>query len=103
MRSLVAASPRKASWMRYCIAPGLMRPGRRNTLDYGGPRAREVVMLEHLDEIDWDGLTHAYGNAGDIPELIRALASRDPDDRENAIDALYDALCHQVCTIYEAT
>ena len=32
-------------------------------------------MLEGLDAVEWAQLTHAYGAAVDVPELIRALTS----------------------------
>lgn len=60
-------------------------------------------MLERLDDIEWDQLTHAYGQAGEIPARIRALQSSDPADWVEAIGDLYDALCHQMCSIYPAT
>jgi hypothetical protein len=60
-------------------------------------------MLEGLSAITWDNLTHAYGPAGDVPDMIRALASPDPEEWVNALDGLYATLCHQRCTVYEAT
>ena len=59
-------------------------------------------MLAGLDEIDWAGLEHAYGPAGDVPGLIRALASTEPDERERARHALYGNVFHQGSR-YEAT
>jgi hypothetical protein len=32
-------------------------------------------MLEGLDAINWQQLTHAYGPATDVPDLIRKLTS----------------------------
>jgi hypothetical protein len=32
-------------------------------------------MLENLDQVDWDRLTHAYGPAGEVPGWIRELTS----------------------------
>src|SRR4051794_22296563 len=55
-------------------------------------------MLEHLDEIPWEGLTGAYGPATAVPRFLRLLASFDPDEREGAIAALYMGICHQQCT-----
>ncbi len=60
-------------------------------------------MLEGLPAIDWDNLTHAYGQAGNIPALIRGLASPDPEEWVGALSGLYDTLCHQTCTVYQAT
>ena len=53
-------------------------------------------MLEGLDDIEWDRLTHAYGQADGIPARIRALRSSDPADWVQAISDLYDALCHSL-------
>lgn len=44
---------------------------------------------------DWGMLTHAYGNASDVPEQIRALASADPAVREDALWKLYCNIFHQ--------
>ncbi len=60
-------------------------------------------MLEGLNDIDWDRLTHAYGPAGEIPSTIRMLQSDDPAEWVGAMSDLYDALCHQMCSIYPAT
>ncbi len=60
-------------------------------------------MLEGLDAIDWENLTHAYGQAAGIPERIHLLTSPDPNKWVNAMSDLYDALCHQMCSVYPAT
>ena len=60
-------------------------------------------MLEELPAIDWASMTHAYGPAGDIPTRIQRLTSNDPEVWVGAISGLYDTLCHQMCTVYEAT
>jgi HEAT repeat protein len=59
-------------------------------------------MLEKLDTIDWGNLSHAYGEASDVPEIIRALTSDDAEIREEAIDELHGNIWHQG-TVYEAT
>jgi hypothetical protein len=59
-------------------------------------------MLEGLDAINWEQLTHAYGEATNVPEMLRGLASPDRDERENALDGLFWSIHHQG-TIYEAT
>ncbi|MEL6308363.1 MAG: hypothetical protein AAFQ52_09485, partial [Chloroflexota bacterium] len=59
-------------------------------------------LFRGLDAIDWDNLTHAYGSAKDIPQLLRDLVS---DDDEVSKQASYDSfgnIWHQG-TIYEAT
>jgi hypothetical protein len=62
------------------------------------PSDRLRVVLTDLDEVDWAGLTHAYGPADDVPELLRDLAGGDDD----ALYALYGNIWHQG-TVYEAT
>jgi hypothetical protein len=59
-------------------------------------------MLENLDKISWKKLKHAYGEAADVPGLIRKLASKDIKDREDALWYLYGNIWHQG-TVYEAT
>ncbi|MEV5888934.1 hypothetical protein [Nonomuraea fuscirosea] len=48
-----------------------------------------------LDQIDWAGLRHAYGPAGDDPGLLRALASDDPGLRAEALGELCTNVFHQ--------
>ncbi|MEQ8221714.1 MAG: hypothetical protein ABRQ37_05390 [Candidatus Eremiobacterota bacterium] len=59
-------------------------------------------MLENLDKIPWETLEHAYGEAADVPGLIRKLASKDIKEREDALWHLYGNIWHQG-TVYEAT
>lgn len=59
-------------------------------------------MLDGIDQIPWSTLEHAYGDAGDIPDLIRALLSSDPDDREQAQDMLDMGPFHQE-SLYSCT
>jgi hypothetical protein len=59
-------------------------------------------MLEGLDKIDWSQLHHAYGEASDVPELIRKLLSLDKDEREKAVHELFGNIWHQG-TIYEVS
>ena len=59
-------------------------------------------MLENLDSIRWDELEHAYGEASDVPQMIRYLASPDAEVREGALWSLYGNIWHQG-TVYEAT
>ncbi|MFJ8577088.1 HEAT repeat domain-containing protein [Micromonospora sp. NPDC093277] len=55
-----------------------------------------------LDEIDWTRLTHAYGTAGDVPELLRGLGSDDEDEVEEALDDIISSIFHQG-DVYPAT
>ncbi|WP_405443657.1 hypothetical protein [Streptomyces niveus] len=59
-------------------------------------------MLDGIDDIDWSALTHAYGPADDIPDLLRAAGSPDAARRDPALDELISSLCHQG-SIYPAT
>lgn len=59
-------------------------------------------MLEEIDNIDWDNLTHAYGAASDVPAQIRDLASPSTTVRDDALYQLYGNIFHQG-TRYEAT
>ena len=43
-------------------------------------------MFEGLDDIPWDELEHAYGQASDVPSLIRGMVSLDADERARAVD-----------------
>lgn len=57
-------------------------------------------MLEELNSIDWSQLTHCYGSASDIPELLKTIAIK--KDWEDALEKLGSRICHQG-TLYEAT
>ncbi|MGF1425761.1 hypothetical protein [Kitasatospora sp. LaBMicrA B282] len=55
-----------------------------------------------LDHVQWHELTHAYGPAADVPELIRALYEPDQEVVEEAIYELYGNIHHQG-TVYQAS
>ena len=59
-------------------------------------------MFDGLDSIDWTSLAHAYGSAHDVPHMIRAMASDDPEARQQAFYEAYSNICHQG-TVYSAT
>lgn len=59
-------------------------------------------MLETLDTIPWSTLHHAYGEASDVPGLIRDRASPKKAIREAASWAFYANVYHQG-TVYSAT
>jgi hypothetical protein len=52
-------------------------------------------MLDDLDRIPWSTLEHAYGDAGDVPNLLRAMVSSDPNTRAWAEDVLDMGPFHQ--------
>ncbi len=60
-------------------------------------------MLD-LDSTKWTELEHAYGNAGDTPDLIRAIASEQSPNYDDggAWNDVYSSLFHQY-SIYSAT
>lgn len=60
-------------------------------------------MLEKLDQIAWEKLNDAYGNAAYVPECLRALTHPDAATREAARDELWMGLCHQQCQLAEAS
>lgn len=53
-----------------------------------------------LDDPHWKLLNHAYGAAGDVPEILADLKKN--YDRERADALFYGSLCHQY-TVYAAT
>ena len=59
-------------------------------------------MLDELDVVPWQSLRHAFGDATDVPRLIRALASTDGAQRQTALKDLFASLLHQGA-VYEAT
>ncbi|MEU4215005.1 hypothetical protein AB0F10_06545, partial [Actinoplanes sp. NPDC026623] len=61
-----------------------------------------AMALAGVDEVAWDLLSHAYGAATDVPDLLRALTDPDPAVRENALDAMYGAVHHQG-DVYDST
>jgi hypothetical protein len=58
-------------------------------------------VLDGVDDVPWGDLRHAYGAAGDVPALLRALGSG-RGEAEEAVDGLFGSLCHQG-TVYSAT
>ena len=58
-------------------------------------------VLDGVDDVPWGDLRHAYGGAGDVPALLRALGSG-RGEAEEAVQGLFGSLCHQG-TVYSAT
>ena len=52
--------------------------------------------------VNWRKLSHAYGSARDVPQLLKALTSEEATTRSQALDKLNASLCHQG-TVYSAT
>ena len=59
-------------------------------------------MLEGLDTIDWASLTHAHGEAANVPGLLRSLLSDDRDVRMMALAELFENIWHQG-TVFSAS
>ncbi|MEV0408863.1 hypothetical protein [Actinoallomurus sp. NPDC050550] len=57
---------------------------------------------EELSSVDWSALTHAYGGADDVPDLVRALYTEDEEQIEEALYELYGNVHHQG-TVFPAT
>jgi hypothetical protein len=55
-------------------------------------------VLDDLDAIDWTTVHGAYGPAGEVPDLIRALASRDGETAAKARSLLAGWVSHQGTT-----
>ncbi|MEY9928791.1 hypothetical protein ABH926_003430 [Catenulispora sp. GP43] len=62
----------------------------------------DIPALAGLDDVAWDSLEHAYGPAGDVPELLRTLAGGDAEQAEEAVYELYGTIWHQG-SVYPAT
>ncbi|OLZ59364.1 hypothetical protein AVW11_26555 [Streptomyces amritsarensis] len=61
-----------------------------------------VHPLDGLDTRPWSSLSHAYGSAEDVPDLLRALAGADVDAAKEALSGLYGSVLHQG-TVYAAS
>ncbi|MFE5535794.1 hypothetical protein [Streptomyces sp. NPDC056492] len=61
-----------------------------------------VHPLDGLDARPWSSLSHAYGSAEDVPDLLRALAGADVDAADEALSELYESVLHQG-TVYAAS
>ncbi|MEU4241026.1 HEAT repeat domain-containing protein [Actinoplanes sp. NPDC026619] len=59
-------------------------------------------MFAGLDDLDWAAMRHAYGSAGEVPDLLRGLVDPDPAVREVALDSMHGAVHHQG-DIYDST
>jgi hypothetical protein len=61
-------------------------------------------MLDGLDSIPWQQLTHAYGSAEDVPGLLRASlsANEGAGQEDSPLWCLFGNIWHQG-TVYEAT
>ncbi|WP_043476849.1 HEAT repeat domain-containing protein [Kitasatospora sp. MBT66] len=53
------------------------------------------MINEHLEDVDWSSMGHAYGSAEEVPLLLERMASPDPEVREEAFRRFYSAAHHQ--------
>ncbi|KAF5250250.1 hypothetical protein FANTH_4527 [Fusarium anthophilum] len=51
--------------------------------------------LAGLDSIDWSQLSHAYGQADDVPSLLKDLQSTDPEVQKTAFNKCWSNIYHQ--------
>ncbi|QGI69783.1 uncharacterized protein FFB20_06995 [Fusarium fujikuroi] len=51
--------------------------------------------LAGLDSIDWSQLSHAYGSADDVPQLLKDLQSTDPEVYKTALTKCWSNIYHQ--------
>lgn len=58
--------------------------------------------LDDLDARPWSVISHAYGSAEDLPDVLRALAGTDPSAADEAVTELYGSVLHQG-TVYAAS
>lgn len=61
-----------------------------------------VRALAGLDQVDWSAVSHAHGPATDVPALLRAAVSDNPEHRQFAYELLYETIWHQG-NVYSAT
>lgn len=51
--------------------------------------------LAGLDSVDWSQLSHAYGSADDVPQLLKDLQSTDPEVYKTAFTKCWSNIYHQ--------
>lgn len=64
------------------------------------PSAEVAAVLAAAEAFDWTTVSHAYGDATDLPEMLRALAEDEGPD--SAAGDLWGSICHQG-TVYSAS
>lgn len=70
---------------------------------YAAPNpAIDDIFLVGMSDVDWSRLGHAYGDASDVPALLRALLSHNHDHRDFALELLFQTVWHQG-TVYSCS
>ena len=52
-------------------------------------------MWDNLLRVDWGHLTHAYGWACDVPDILRNMIAHDESARARGWDTFWSAINHQ--------
>ncbi|MFI8524835.1 HEAT repeat domain-containing protein [Promicromonospora sukumoe] len=66
------------------------------------PSAEVAAVLAAVEAFDWTTVSHAYGDATDLPEMLRALALDEDTGPDSAAGDLWGSICHQG-TVYSAS
>lgn len=66
------------------------------------PPINGTGVLAGLTDIPWASLRHAYGPAGDVPGILRAILDGDQKTAKEAASELFGNIWHQG-TVYQAT
>ncbi|MGW2094296.1 HEAT repeat domain-containing protein [Promicromonospora sukumoe] len=66
------------------------------------PNAEVAEVLAAVEAFDWTTVSHAYGDATDLPEMLRALALDEDTGPDSAGGDLWGSICHQG-TVYSAS
>ena len=65
-------------------------------------KEKSFPLLETLNSVPWNELEHAYGEASEVPDLIRALASPEQKVYKGALRRLWYTVIHQG-NVYSST
>ena len=69
------------------------------SIDYPDVRQHMTELLASgepsIDEVDWGRFRHAFGAAGEVPDLLRALSARDQQHASASLSILWDTVRHQ--------
>ncbi|TPX06715.1 uncharacterized protein E0L32_002211 [Thyridium curvatum] len=98
----VTASTRRLETLGSCPARASERVAMKLDVDEDLPDSPgQPIRLEGVDDVNWAALEHAYGEATDVPDMLRTLASNN-DCWDEANSQLSGSVTHQE-SIYSAT